>query len=155
MTRSRSRTLAVLAALVAVTAAACGSDDDPTTSEAGGDVRTVEVDMADNEFEPDTVEVAGGETVRFVFTNTGTVAHDAFIGDTAEQADHETEMREADDDSGMNHGGGDEESGEAITVEPGETGELTHTFDETGTLEIGCHEPGHYQDGMKMTVEVA
>ena len=92
--------------------------------------------------------------MRFVFTNTGTVPHDAFIGDAAAQADHEQQMRDADDDSGMNHGGGNDDDG-AITVEPGETGELTHTFDETGTLEIGCHEPGHYDDGMKMTVAVA
>lgn len=153
MTRSRSTILTVLAGFLAVTAAACGSDDNPSATGAGGDVRTVEVDMADNAYQPDTVDIAEGETVRFVFTNTGTVPHDAFIGDTAAQADHEQEMRDADDDSGMSHGGGDDDG--AITVEPGETGELTHTFDETGTLEIGCHEPGHYEDGMKMTVEVA
>lgn len=153
MTRSRTRTLAVLVGLLAVTAASCGSDDNSTTPGAGGDVRTIEIDMTDNAFEPDTLDVADGDTVRFVFTNTGTVTHDAFIGDTAEQADHETEMRDADDSHGGGHG--DDETGDAIAVEPGETGELTHTFDESGTLEIGCHEPGHYEDGMKMTVDVA
>ena len=42
---------------------------------------------------------------------------------------------------------------DAVTVEPGDTAELTHTFDDTGTIEIGCHQEGHYAAGM--TVEVA
>jgi uncharacterized cupredoxin-like copper-binding protein len=49
-------------------------------------------------------------------------------------------------------GGGDMN---AITVEPGKAGQLTHTFDKTGTVEIGCHEPGHYAAGMKIAVTVA
>ncbi|MEO7428152.1 MAG: hypothetical protein ABIY48_02095 [Acidimicrobiales bacterium] len=35
-----------------------------------------------------------------------------------------------------------------------ENGELTHTFDDTGTLEIGCHQAGHYARGMKLTITV-
>ena len=33
-------------------------------------------------------------------------------------------------------------------------GSLTHTFSEVGTYIIGCHEPGHWESGMKATVEV-
>jgi uncharacterized cupredoxin-like copper-binding protein len=40
-------------------------------------------------------------------------------------------------------------------VAPGDTGELTYTFDEAGPLEVGCHEPGHYDAGMKIAVNVA
>lgn len=54
---------------------------------------------------------------------------------------------------GGGHGGGSD--ADAITVEPGDTGELTHTFDESGEFEIGCHEPGHYEAGMKIDVTVA
>jgi len=49
------------------------------------------------------------------------------------------------------HGGDD---ADAIVVEPGETGTLTHTFDDAGTVEIGCHQPGHYGAGMKIAVTV-
>ena len=37
---------------------------------------------------------------------------------------------------------------------PASSGELTHTFDDAGTIEIGCHQPGHYDAGMTITVEV-
>jgi uncharacterized cupredoxin-like copper-binding protein len=42
----------------------------------------------------------------------------------------------------------------AVTVEPGKTEELTTRFDDAGTYEIGCHEPGHYAAGMKITITV-
>jgi uncharacterized cupredoxin-like copper-binding protein len=131
--------------------AACGDD---TTSDAGGDndARIIEIEMVDIAFEPESIEVAAGETVRFVFTNNGEIAHDAYIGDGDAQGEHETEMRDAEgSEHGGGHGGGDEE---ALTVDPGETGELTHTFEESGSIEIGCHQPGHYNAGMKITVEV-
>lgn len=147
----RTLTVAVAVAGLALLAAACGGDDSATG--AGGDAeRTVEITMVDTAFEPSSVEVAAGESVRFVFTNDGEVAHDAFVGDTAAQADHEQQMRDAEDDSGMDHEGGTDDG--AVTVEPGDTAELTYTFDDAGTVEIGCHQPGHYDAGMKIDVEV-
>jgi uncharacterized cupredoxin-like copper-binding protein len=149
-----ARTVLALTAALALLAAACG-DDDTTTAGGGGDgaERTVEIDMVDTAFEPETLGVARGETVRFVFTNTGEIAHDAFIGDDAAQDDHEMEMRDADEDA---HGGGhDDDDAEAITVEPGDSGELTYTFDEPGDLEIGCHQAGHYEAGMRVAVTVS
>ena len=146
--------IAAVIGVVAVLLAACGGGDDKSRAgNENGDSRTVEVDMVDISFEPDTLEVARGETVRFVFTNTGEVAHDAFIGDEDGQAEHEAEMREADDEGHGGGHGGDAEN--AVTVQPGDTGELTYTFDEAGTIEIGCHQPGHYDAGMKIEVEVA
>jgi uncharacterized cupredoxin-like copper-binding protein len=41
-----------------------------------------------------------------------------------------------------------------IKVEPGKTGELTHTFRKGESVVIGCHEPGHYAAGMKLAVAV-
>ena len=41
-----------------------------------------------------------------------------------------------------------------MSVEPGETAELTHTFDQPGQTLIGCHQPGHYTGGMKVTVNI-
>lgn len=119
-------------------------DDGSDTSES----RTIEVGMLDNEFTPASVDVEKGETVKFAFDNQGDVAHDAIVGDEAAQVEHEEEMAESD---GMSHGG----DGDAVTVEPGDDGELVYTFDEAGALEVGCHQPGHYASGMKISVTVS
>jgi uncharacterized cupredoxin-like copper-binding protein len=95
-----------------------------------------------------TLTVQAGETIDFRFTNTGKVAHDAFIGDNAAQMDHEAEMGQM--------GGTDDHATEeeALVLQPGESGELTYTFDKAGTFEVGCHQPGHYAAGMKIDVTV-
>ena len=49
----------------------------------------------------------------------------------------------------MDHGGS-----EMLTVDPGKTATTTHTFDAAGTFLIGCHQPLHYEQGMKITVTV-
>ncbi len=139
----------VLAGLL-VTATACGSDE-PNAAPANGSERTVEVRMVDIAYEPTVVEATAGETVRFVFTNEGAVVHDAFIGDEAAQADHESEMRSMDD---MDAGEMDHTDGDGITVPPGETAELTYTFADAGPLLIGCHERGHYEGAMVIDLEV-
>lgn len=110
---------AVLAATALLLLVAWGDDDDDTTTNAadGSETPTVEVDMVDTAFEPDTLQEDAGETVRFGFTNRGEVAHDAFIGDADAQADHEDEIREADDDEGHEGGHGDDTE-DAVTVEP-------------------------------------
>ena len=151
------------AAAIAVLAAACGGgggdhssmnkDGSTSTSAAvGGAGKTVNIDMVDIAYEPKTLSVQRGERVEFVFNNKGAIAHDAFIGDTAAQADHEKEMREGQDGS---MAGGHGKSDKAITVDSGKTGSLSYTFDKPGTFEIGCHQPGHYTAGMKIAVTVA
>jgi len=143
----RFTTATLLLAAATIGLAACADDDEPA---AAGDVdRTIEIDMVDIAFEPAEVEVSAGETIRFVFTNKGEVAHDAFIGDADAQDDHATDM--ADD-----HGGGHGDDGDdGVTVDPGETGELTHTFTaDDDRLLIGCHQPGHYDAGMVTTIQL-
>jgi uncharacterized cupredoxin-like copper-binding protein len=118
-----------------------GGSTDPT--------RTVDVAMRDIAYDPATLSVKAGETVKFVFRNEGAIRHDAFLGDEAAQAAHEKEMREKGSGEKDGHHGED-----AITVDPGETGSLTHTFKAGDMLVIGCHEVGHYAAGMKITVTV-
>ena len=144
---SRSRR-AVLAGLLVVTVAACGGDDG-TGSDGADASRTIEVDMVDIAFEPSDIEVGAGETVRFVFTNTGDIPHDAFVGDADAQAEHAADMA---DEHGGGHG---DDDSDAITVEPGERGEITRAFaaEDDGLL-IGCHQPGHYDAGMVTTIEL-
>jgi uncharacterized cupredoxin-like copper-binding protein len=40
------------------------------------------------------------------------------------------------------------------TVEAGETGELSHTFEADEDVLIGCHEPGPYEEGMRLNIDV-
>ena len=93
---------ACLAVLLLV--ASCGSDDDSASSPPGdSSARTVEIEMRDIEFSPTTVDVEEDETIRFLFHNTGEVAHEAYIGDAAAQEDHADEMG-----SMLEEGGGDD-----------------------------------------------
>lgn len=144
------RALGALMIATALTAAACGSGEEakPTTGS-----KTIEVSMTDNEFTPNSFDVEAGQEVTFRFTNDGSVDHEAIVGDKEEQAAHEAEMSgdSGGDMEGMDHGGSDTD---AITVKPGDTGELTQTFDSTGNVILGCHVPGHYDAGMKATISV-
>ena len=139
----------------AVVLAACGGGSSTATD------NTVKVEMTDNKYEPTSVSVRRGETVTFEFTNDGKLVHEAFIGDDAEQESHAMEMSgsstgSSDATMDMGHGGGHGGSGdEMLTLDPGKSGSLTHTFDSSGTVIIGCHQPGHYEGGMKATVTVA
>jgi uncharacterized cupredoxin-like copper-binding protein len=139
-----------LMAAMVVTGCGGGDDDDQSSSPVPPDqakpARTIDVMMRDIHYEPAAVTVNAGETVTFRFINEGEIVHDAYIGDEASQERHEKEMR------GDSHHG---KKGGGISVEPGKTGSITHTFSRAGTTIIGCHEPGHYAGGMKVTVTVA
>jgi uncharacterized cupredoxin-like copper-binding protein len=149
--KRRVRRLPLIAGLATLTivVAACGESSTTTSPDtAGTGTRTVDVAMEDIKFETTSLTVQAGETIDFRFTNTGKVAHDAFIGDNAAQMDHEAEMGQM--------GGTDDHATEeeALVLQPGESGELTYTFDKAGTFEVGCHQPGHYAAGMKIDVTV-
>ncbi len=117
------------------------ADDSATTT------RQINIAMQDNTFSPNTFDVRVGDTVTFVFTNFGKAVHDAFIGDKAAQEHHEKEMRETPHGHDHAHEGG-------VTVPPGKSGTLRYVFYKAGTLEIGCHQPGHYNGGMTAIVNV-
>ena len=139
------RALLLAAAFAAATSpAACSSDD--AEPSAGGE--TITVQMTDNQYSPTSFDVEEGETVTFEFVNEGRMTHEAYIGDEGAQEDHATEMM-GDDGHSMDMGGDD-----TVTVEPGETATMTHTFSETGAMVIGCHQPGHWESGMKAMVNV-
>jgi uncharacterized cupredoxin-like copper-binding protein len=40
-------------------------------------------------------------------------------------------------------------------IAPGETRTLGWTFIEAGSYQLACHEPGHYEAGQALVVEVA
>lgn len=136
-------------AVATVGLTACGSS--ATTSGTLSSPRTMQIEMRDIAFSPTTVDVKAGETVRFIFTNKGAVTHDALIGNEDAQVAHEAEMREM---NGMDQGHGAEGDEGAVTVEPGKTGEITHTFTDGDELLIGCHEEGHYAAGMQIKIRL-
>ncbi|HSK52547.1 MAG TPA: plastocyanin/azurin family copper-binding protein [Clostridia bacterium] len=118
----------------------------PTGGLASPDATRIEVELQDTmRIVPDPIEVPAGVPVTFVVHNSGTVEHEFVIGDEEIQAEHEAEMA----GGGMGH---DEPN--AILVDPGQTRELTWTFEAAGETLAGCHVPGHYPAGMKATIRV-
>ncbi len=110
--------------------------------------RTVEVSTLDTmRFEPSRLNVSVGETVTFVVTNSGQAVHEFTLGDAVMQQEHADEMAEMAD--GMAHN-----EPNSIRLQPGETKQLTWRFGDTGTLEYACHEPGHYQAGMRGPIAI-
>jgi len=97
--------------------------------------RVVALDMNDTlKFLPDSVTVAKGETIRFVLTNHGEAVHEFQVGDAAKV--------EADEVDGVIVVEKDED-------DPGSTHHVDYTFDGDGPYSFACHEPGHYENGMK------
>ena len=96
-------------------------------------------------YAPEAVTVKAGDKVTFVLRNEGVIVHEFFVGTEEEQVDHAAEMALG----GMGHG-----HDNALSLKAGETGSLTMTFAKAGSLLIGCHEPGHYEAGMRATLIV-
>jgi uncharacterized cupredoxin-like copper-binding protein len=100
--------------------------------------RVVWMNMDDSlKFMPDSVAVAKGETIRFVLTNSGTVVHEFAVGDAAKV--------DADDIDGVT-------VKEADELDAGSTHALDFTFDGSGPFGYACHEPGHFEAGMKGSI---
>ncbi|MGF6393652.1 cupredoxin domain-containing protein [Pseudomonas plecoglossicida] len=135
--------------------------------------RTVEVVLKDIAFEPKSLQVKAGETVRFVLINQGKLPHEFNLGDKAMHAEHQKEMvamqgqiftagmnHESMDHGQMNHGqmshgAHGHDAGNTVLVSPGQRAELTWTFRKSAPIEFACNVPGHYQAGMvgPLTIE--
>ena len=113
--------------------------------------RSVEVRMDDQmRFTPNRLDVRAGETVRFVVHNDGKTEHEMVLGSEEDIKAHALAMQKgAGQGHAHNHGGG-----VAITVAAGQRGELVVKFDQARTLEMACLIPGHYEAGMRGTVNV-
>ena len=122
----------ILAAALVAAAGACRDDGR----------RTVEIDIRYSRFEPQAVEVAPGETIRFVLRNRDPIHHEFILGDPEVQRIHEVGEE-------PHHA----KPGE-VSVPAGETVVTTYTFGEPETLLFGCHLPGHWSFGMRGTVRV-
>jgi len=127
--------------------------------------RTIDVVMRDNFFEPETIRVEPGETIRFRVANAGEFVHEFNIGTSEMHVKHQGEMAmmvehnvlmpdridvkaAAAMQESMGHGMHNDPN--SVLLEPGKTGEVIWTFPEGGeiALEFGCNVPGHYEAGM-------
>lgn len=133
--------------------------------------RVVQVTLIDNAFEPDSVKVKAGETVRFVLINKGQLLHEFNLGTAAMHAEHQKEMAIMMDHGmitstgidpqmmkmDMGHGAMEmkHDDPNSVMVAPGETKELVWKFSKTIDLEFACNIPGHYESGMVGKIEFA
>jgi uncharacterized cupredoxin-like copper-binding protein len=102
--------------------------------------RSVEIAMTDKlVFDPAQVQVTKGETVQFLITNEGTAVHEFAVGPAARV--------DADQVDGVTVLEADEILGHHLKV-------LAYTFDGTGPYAFACHEPGHFEAGMRGTIVV-
>lgn len=112
-------------------------------------VRSIEVIALDSKaFEPARISVSEGETITFVLTNKGQEVHEFTLGDETMQEEHAEAMAHI--PAGMAH-----DTPNSVTLQPGETKKLTWRFGKAGTLEYGCHVPGHYQAGMRGQITIS
>lgn len=158
------RLLAVAAILIV---AACGGDTRPSADDHlhddGGHTEFTfgePADPADADrvidlvateqiaFDPRVFTVAVGEVVTFRISNPGIIAHDFTLGDQTAQEEHAAMMAQMGGEQMMHT------DANAVLLPAGETRELTWRFTEPGTVLIGCHQPGHWEVGMRATITV-
>lgn len=129
------------------------SHGSPTGLAAQTISRSVSIHMDDNmRFTPDKVEAQVGEVIRFVVHNAGAVPHEFVLGNREDIAAHAQVMRQAANapaDHAHQH-----TAGAALSVKPGEMGEMVVSFSEPSTLQIACLIPGHYEAGMLGSIDI-
>jgi uncharacterized cupredoxin-like copper-binding protein len=131
----------------------------PGSSAAPRDVNVV---MKDWVFLPDPVDVVPGETVTLHVVNGGLVVHEAVIGDQAVQ-----DAWEAAESAAANPPPGPTPvvnvpagvAGIRVVVESGKRVDVVWTVPATAAavrdLVLGCHIPGHWEQGMRAAIRVA
>jgi len=143
-------------------------------AKATAKTRTVQITMGDNYYEPNTVQVKAGETVRFIVTNKGEFLHEFNIGTAAMHAAHQKEMAMMMEHGMLTPTGINKEMANmdhskmpgmegtsmkhddpnSVLVEPGKTKDLTWKFTKNAVLEFACNIPGHYESGMVGKVDM-
>ena len=125
--------------------------------------RVIEVKMYDNYYEPSSIKVKKGETVKIIVKNLGElvheyniatkemhikhqpemarlIEHDILLGDSIDNAKMK-EMSKKDHSLGHKHAN-------SVMLEPNKTGEIIWKFSKDIALEMACNIPGHYESGM-------
>ncbi|WP_295898897.1 copper-binding protein [uncultured Vibrio sp.] len=92
-------------------------------------------------------KVEPNDVVQFVVMNTGKIEHEFSISSMEEQKEHREMMKTM-----TSHG--DHDSGSTVTVQPGKAKQLIWHFHGDNNVEIACNIPGHYEAGMKKSIQL-
>lgn len=123
-----------------------GMAGDPNKVDRTIDVSMRETDDGDMIFEPKSLEITQGETIRFNVMNKGESEHE-FVLDTVEGiAEHKAAMAKMD----MEH-----DDPNSVRLDEGGSGEVIWAFSNAGTFEFACLIPGHYESGMSGPILVS
>lgn len=114
--------------------------------------RTVTITMMERDdggmvFEPASLAVSEGETLRLKFVNKGELDHE-FVMDVHDGIMEHKELMERFPE--MEH-----DDPNSIRLAPGATGEIVWTFASAGDFGFACLIPGHYDSGMKGDISVS
>lgn len=131
--------------------------------------KTIKVDMYDNYYEPKTINVKKGETVRFVVENKGVLVHEFNIATMMMHKKHGPEMLDmmkmgillpnkinkkkmkqmAKMNPKMAHS-----HANSVLLEPKQRAELIWKFTSDAELFGGCNVPGHLEAGMISKINI-
>ena len=131
--------------------------------------RTINVTMYDNYFEPKSIKVKNGETIKFIVENKGKLVHEYNIATKKMHLKHQPEMlmmmqmgillptkldmKKMKEASKTNHAMSHSHSN-SLLLEPNKKGEIIWKFSTNEELEVACNVPGHYQAGMVSSVSI-
>ena len=107
--------------------------------------QTLKITTIEYMFLPAEIDIAKGETVKFVVENKGNKKHEMVI-DTKQNLKNHAKMRRLDPDA--DHIGPNQ-----IKLDPGEQKTLVWEFTRTGTIRFACPLPGHFK-GMRGIINV-
>ena len=125
--------------------------------------RTINIKMYDNYYEPNSIKVKKGETIKFIVQNLGEMVHEYNIATKEMHIKHQPEMQRlvehgillvdkidmvkmkemSKKDHSLSHS-----HSNSVIVEPKKTGEIIWKFSKDINLEMACNVPGHYETGM-------
>ncbi len=131
--------------------------------------KTITVNMYDNYYEPKTINVKKGETVRFIVENKGVLVHEFNIATMKMHKKHGPEMLDMMKNgillpnkinkekmkqmAKMNHKMAHSHSN-SVLLEPKQKAELIWKFTSNAELFGGCNVPGHLEAGMISKINI-
>ncbi len=125
--------------------------------------------MFDNYYEPESLSLKEGETVRFIIHNKGALVHEFNIATAEMHVAHRPEMmmmvehgvlkgdridHSAAKAMQKSMGHGMHKEGNSVLLEPGKSGEIVWTFPQHTKLQFACNVPGHYESGMQGDIKL-
>ena len=159
--------IAGLMALALIGSAACSDDganeavpsdpalSDPAPSDPApsADSTQLVIEFDELSFSPAEITVRAGETVEFMFQNSGAILHDFTIDDIEVDV---IDRMDGDEMSGDPHGDMDHSADQALhmALDAGDGGMMRVRFSDPGTYIFYCTVDGHRDAGMQGTLHV-